>query len=121
MKKLEGKVAVITEKARDLVLKVIGDGWQDSPFDPFWFAEYRHLTITPRDDIPNARLISKSLTGVTVEFDANEPEAKVYFSLAHEMGQVLFPDFGLTFRNRIKMSKRDFSDQARKFRAMIYE
>ena len=26
MKKLEGKVAVITEKARDLVLKVIGDG-----------------------------------------------------------------------------------------------
>jgi hypothetical protein len=56
MKKLEGKVAVITEKARDLVLKVIGDGWQDSPFDPFWFAEYRHLTITPRDDIPNARL-----------------------------------------------------------------
>jgi len=29
MKKLEGKVAVITEKSRDLVLKVIGDGWQD--------------------------------------------------------------------------------------------
>ncbi len=42
MNKLEGKVAVITEKARDLVLKVIGDGWQDSPFDPFRFAEYRH-------------------------------------------------------------------------------
>ena len=102
MKKLEGKVAVITEKARDLVLKVIGDGWQDSPFDPFWFAEYRHLTIIPRDDIPNARLISKSSTGVTVEFDANEPEAKVYFSLAREIAQVLFPDFGLTFRNRLK-------------------
>ena len=75
----------------------------------------------PRDDIPNARLISKSLTGVTVEFDANEPETKVYFSLAHGIGQVLFPDFGLTLQNRIKMSKRDFSDQAQKFRAMIYE
>ena len=43
MKKLEGKVAVVTEKARDLVLKVIGDEWQDSPFDPFRFAEYVNL------------------------------------------------------------------------------
>ena len=29
--------------------------------------------------------------------------------------------FGLTILNRLKKSKRDFSDQARKFRAMIYE
>ena len=118
MKKLEGKVAFI-KKARDLVFKVIGDGWQDLPFDPFWFAEYRRLTITPRDDIPNARLISESSTGIIVGFDPNEPQTKVRFSLAHEIGLVLFPDFGLTFQNRLKMSMCDFSDQARKFRAMI--
>jgi hypothetical protein len=118
MKKLEGKVAVI-KKARELVFKVIGDGWQDLPFDPFWFAEYRRITITPRDDIPNARLISEYSTGLIVGFDPNEPQTKVRFSLAHEIGLILFPDFGLTFQNRLKMSMRDFSDQARKFRTMI--
>jgi hypothetical protein len=118
MKKLEGKVAFI-RKARDLVFKVIADGWQDLPFDPFWFAEYRRLTITPRDDIPNARLVSESSIGIIVEFDPNEPQTKVHFSLAHEIGLVLFPDFGLTFQNRLKMSMCDFSDQARKFRTMI--
>lgn len=97
------------------------DGLQHSLFYPFYLTENSQLSITSMDDIPYAKLISKSSTGVTVEFDANEPEAKVYFSLAHEIGQVLVPDFGLTFRNRLKMSKRDFSDQARKFRAMIYE
>ena len=30
-------------------------------------------------------------------------------------------DFGLTILNRLKMSKHDSSDQARKFRAMVYE
>ena len=75
----EDQIAVITEKARDLVFKAIEDWWQDSPFDPFWFAEYRHLAITTRDDIPDTRLIPES------------------------------------------SSKRDSSDQARKFRAMICE
>jgi hypothetical protein len=103
------------------VFKAIKEGWQDSLFDPFYFTKNLQLAITPKDDIPDARLIPQSSTGARIEFDANEPEAKVYFSLAHEIGQVLFPYFDLTFRNRLKMSKRDFSDQARKFRAMIYE
>ena len=32
-----------------------------------------------------------------------------------------FRDFGLTIRNRLKMSKHDSLDYARKFRAMICE
>lgn len=95
-----------------VVFKAIVDRWQNSPFDPFWFAEYRHLAITPRDDIPDARLIPKSSTGARIKFDPNQPKARVSFSLAREIGQTLFPDFGLTIRNRLKMSKRDSSDEA---------
>ncbi|MDF2783304.1 MAG: hypothetical protein K0S89_696 [Nitrososphaeraceae archaeon] len=98
----EDPIAVITEKARDLVFKTIEDGWQGSPFDPFWFAEYRHLAMTPRDDIPDARLIPESSTRAGIEFYPKQPKARVSFSLAHEIGQTLFPDFGLTIRNRLK-------------------
>ena len=109
------------DEARDVVFKAIEDGWQDPPFDPFWFAEYHYLSITPRDDIPDARLMPESSTGARIELDPNQPKARVSFSLAHEIGQTLFPDFGLTIRNRLKMSKRDSSDDARKFLAMICE
>lgn len=68
----EDPIAVM-DKKRDLVFKAIEDVWQDSPLDPFWFAEYRHLAIDP------------------------------------------------TIRNRFKMSKCDYSDEALKFLAMICE
>jgi hypothetical protein len=68
----EDPIAVMPKK-RDLVFKAIEDGWQDSPLDPFWFAEYRQVAID------------------------------------------------LTIRNRLKISKSDYSDEARKFRTMICE
>jgi hypothetical protein len=97
----EDPITVITKKARDLVFKAIEDRWQDSPFDPFWFAEYRHLVITPRDDIPDAKLIPKSSIGARTKSDPKQPKARVSFSLAREIGQTLLPDFGLTIRNKL--------------------
>jgi hypothetical protein len=117
----EDPIAVITEKARDLVFQTIEDRWQDPPFDPFWFAEYHRLSIRPRDDILDARLMPESSTGARIEFDPNQPKPRVSFSLAHEIDKTLFSDIGLTIRNRLKMSKRDYSDEVRKFRAMICE
>ncbi|MGC2599101.1 MAG: hypothetical protein WA395_13355 [Nitrososphaeraceae archaeon] len=55
-----------------------------------------------------------------IERRVTNDEDRVIFSLVHEIGQALFLNFGLTIRNRLKMSKRD-SLEARKFRAMIYE
>jgi hypothetical protein len=109
------------DEARDVVFKAIEDGWQDSLFDPFCFTENRPLAITPRDDIPDARLIHESSTGARIEFDPNQPKARISFLLTHEIGQTLFPDFGLTILNRLKMSKHDSLDYARKFLAMICE
>jgi hypothetical protein len=114
-------IAVITEKARDFVFQTIEDRWQNPPFNPFWLAEYHYLSITPRDDSLDARLMPESSTGARIELDPNQPKVRVSFSLAHEIDQTLFSDIGLTIWNRLKMLKREFSDEARKFLAMICE
>jgi hypothetical protein len=117
----EDPIAVLTEKARDFVFQTIKDRWQDPPFNPLWFAEYHYLSITPRDDILDARLMPESSTGARIELDPNHPKARVSFSLTHEIDQTLFSDIGLTIWNRLKMLKREYSDEARKFLAMICE
>ncbi len=113
----EDPIALITKKARGLVFKAI----EDAPFDPFWFAEYRHIAIIPRDDIADARLIPETSTGPRIEFNPNQPKPRVRFSLAHGIGQTLLPDFALTIRDILKISKRDSSVESRKVRAMICE
>jgi hypothetical protein len=75
----EDPIALITKKARGLVFKAI----EDVPFDPFWFAEYRHIAIIPRDDIAEARLIPETSTGPRIEFNPNQPKPRIRFSLAH--------------------------------------
>ena len=85
----EDPIALIIKQAGDLVFKAIGD----ARFDPSWFAEYRHLTVTPRDDIADARLIPETSTGARIEFNSNQPKPKVRFSLTHGIGQTLLPEF----------------------------
>jgi hypothetical protein len=114
-------IAVLTEKARDFVFQTIEDRWQNPPFNPFWLAEFYYLAITPRDDILDARLMPESSTGARIELNPNQPKVRVSFSLAHEIDQTLFSDIGLTIWNRLKMLKREYSDEARKFLAMICE
>jgi len=114
-------IAVLTEKARDFVFQTIEDRWQNPPFNPFRLAEFYYLSITPRDDILDARLMPESSTGARIELDPNQPKVRVSFSLAHEIDQTLFSDIGLTIWNRLKMIKREYSDEARKFLAMICE
>ena len=107
------------DEIRDAVFKAIEDGLQHLLFYPFCFTENLHLAITPGDDIPDARLILESSTGTKIEFDPIQLKTRVSFSWADEIGQTLFPDFDVTIRNRLKMSKYNSSDYLRKFRAMI--
>jgi hypothetical protein len=55
-------------------------------------------------------MISKTLA----RMDGSESSLKTYHSTS-------FSDFGLTIRNKLKMSKHDSLDYAPKFRAMICE
>ena len=62
--------------------------------------------MTPRDDIPDARLLPDSSEGFRIEFNPNQPPARVRFSLAHEIGHTIFPDCGSMIRNRVPWTGR---------------
>jgi hypothetical protein len=110
-----------SDETRYVVFKSLEDEWQASLFEPFYFTENLDLTITPRDDIPDARLISESSIGTRTEFDPNQPKTMVSFSWADDIGQTLFPNFGLTIVNRLKISEHASLDYARRFLALICE
>src|SRR5205807_4218811 len=97
----------VTVVARELVYKAIEDGWEGPPFDPFWLANYCKIPVTPRDDIPDARLIPEPSGGHRIEFNPNQPRARVRFSLAHEIGHTLFPDCDSMIRNRVPWTSRN--------------
>jgi O-acetyl-ADP-ribose deacetylase (regulator of RNase III) len=101
----ENPITVVTERARQLVFTAMEAGWEGPPFDPFWLAGYCKLPITARDDIPDARLVPES-SGVRIEFNPNQPRARVRFSVAHEIAHTLFPDYHKSIRNREGATRR---------------
>jgi Zn-dependent peptidase ImmA (M78 family) len=59
--------------------------------------------VVPRDDIPDARLVTQPKGKTVIEYNPNQPHARVRFSLAHEIGHTLFPDYPETTRNRTQL------------------
>jgi len=100
-------ILVIIQKTRELVFRALEDGWQGPPFDPFWLAGYRKISVTPLDGIPDARLVPGASGGGRIEFNPNQPRARVRFSLAHEIAHTLFPDYDTTIRNRLGQAVRN--------------
>jgi len=95
-------IADVIEKARALVFEAMENGWQGPPFDPFWLAQHRGLLVIPRDDIPDARLVPAEKGKAVIEYNPNQPRHRVRFSLAHEIGHTLFPDYLQTTHNRLQ-------------------
>src|SRR5258705_10833646 len=76
-------VQVITQKAIDLSLRAMQEGWTGPPFDPFAMAQYLGLRVIPREDIADARTVPTG-TGLTIEFNPNRPKAGIRYSIYHE-------------------------------------
>lgn len=96
-------ISGVAEKAKDLVFKAVENGWNGPPFDPFWLAQFCGLEILPRDDIPDARLVALGKGKAIIEYNPNQPRSRIRFSVAHEIGHTLFPDYQQTTRNRLKL------------------
>jgi Zn-dependent peptidase ImmA (M78 family)/O-acetyl-ADP-ribose deacetylase (regulator of RNase III) len=96
-------VVRIIDEAKNLVFRALEDGWKGPPFDPFWLASYRGLSVVPRGDIPDARLVASSKEHTIIEYNPNHSRTRVRFSLAHEIGHTLFPDYPETTRNRLQL------------------
>lgn len=96
----EDPVHAITWKAQRLVATALDRGWKGPPFDPFVLAELQDVDLMARDDIRDARTVPTDGNRLRIEFNPNQPRSRVRYSIAHELGHVLFPDCAQHVRNR---------------------
>lgn len=92
-------IAAITARARSLVFEAIEAGWQGPPFDPMRLAEFLSVETMPSQEVFDARA-DVHAGRPRIEFNPNRPRARIRFSVAHELGHTLFPDFAERARHR---------------------
>lgn len=93
-------IQFIEEKARELVLDAIQEGWRGPPFDSFELAERLNIQTVPREDIHDARMVPSGIQRLRIEFNPNRPRGRIRFSVAHEIAHALFPDCAEAIRSR---------------------
>jgi Zn-dependent peptidase ImmA (M78 family)/O-acetyl-ADP-ribose deacetylase (regulator of RNase III) len=96
----------ISDRTRKVVLDAIDDGWEGPPFDPMWLAKHLGISLMPRDDILDSRILSKGSGQRVLEYNPNQPHSRIRFSLAHEIAHTMFPDFSHTIKHRNGPSAR---------------
>jgi hypothetical protein len=89
----------IERRAEELALSAMEKGWSGPPFDPFQLADHLGVEMVGREDLEDARLVS-SPDGPRIEFNPQRRPARVRFSVAHEIGHLLFSDYGERVRYR---------------------
>jgi O-acetyl-ADP-ribose deacetylase (regulator of RNase III) len=93
-------VAVVTERARELVMRAMDAGWTGPPFDPLTLAtQFLKMELVASDDVSDARTVPTS-TGARIEFNPNRPRERRRYSVAHEIAHTLFPDCTERVRHR---------------------
>jgi Zn-dependent peptidase ImmA (M78 family) len=92
--------AEIARRAREIVLEALENGWSGPPFDPFELAERAGVETVPREDLDDARLVSPPGEAPRIEFNPHRRPARVRFSVAHELGHLLFDDHAQQTRYR---------------------
>jgi len=92
--------AEIARRARRIVLDALENGWSGPPFDPLELAERAGVEMVPREDPDDARLVSPPDEQPRIEFNPHRRPARVRFSVAHELGHLLFADHAAQTRYR---------------------
>ena len=92
-------VEAVLSRAQQVVFEALEKGWTGPPFDPFELAAIRKIATTPREDVPDARLVSRGGQAI-VEYNPLKPTNRMRFSVAHELGHALFPNYAARIRNR---------------------
>ena len=93
-------VEVMEEKARELALRAMDEGWEGPPFDPLALAQWLKMPIEARGDIPDARTVPLPEGKLVLEYNPMRPRGRLRFSIAHELAHSLFPDCADEVRNR---------------------
>ncbi|HEX3692660.1 MAG TPA: ImmA/IrrE family metallo-endopeptidase [Solirubrobacteraceae bacterium] len=106
----EDPVMEVERRARDIALQAIEEGWQGPPYDPFELAERQGVSVVAREELEDARLVPLPSGEAQIEFNPHRRPARTRFSLAHELGHLLFPDHGERVRNRDASHRHEGSD-----------
>lgn len=93
-------VDVIVDRAGEICVKAIEQGWAGPPFDTFELANILGLSVIPCESIRDARLIPISRNKFRIEYNPNQPQSRIRFSIAHEIAHTLFHDCREHVRNR---------------------
>jgi Zn-dependent peptidase ImmA (M78 family) len=94
-------IAVVVEKAREIVLDAIDAHALTLPIDPFKLAERLSVRVNPRADVSDARTVCGPDDKPVIEYNPTRPRARIRFSICHELAHTLFPDCTLQVRNRL--------------------
>src|SRR5260370_42547379 len=90
----------MVERANDLVLNAVEQGWTGPPFDIYQLANLLGITVLPHESVRDARLVPVEPDRYQIEYSPNQPQARTRFSIAHEIAHTLFPDCRESVRNR---------------------
>jgi O-acetyl-ADP-ribose deacetylase (regulator of RNase III) len=93
-------VAAVVDRARQVVLHALDEGWAGPPFDPLALAELLKLEVTPREDVRDARTLAAPNGRLRVEYNPNRSRGRVRYSIAHEIAHTLFEDCADRVRHR---------------------
>jgi hypothetical protein len=90
----------MVERANALVLDAVEQGWKGPPFDTFELANILGFAVIPCDSVRDARLVPLPHNRYQIEYNPNQPQARIRFSLAHEIAHTFFADCRERVRNR---------------------
>lgn len=93
-------VAKMISVAGDFVLTALESPSSQSVVDPFVLAERRRIPVVPCSDIPDARTVPLPNGRLQIQFNPNQPQSRLRFSIAHELAHTLLPDCHERVRNR---------------------
>jgi O-acetyl-ADP-ribose deacetylase (regulator of RNase III) len=85
-------IRAMEQRARELALKAMDEGWTGPPYDPLALAEWRNIRLAARDDIADARTVPSEDGQLVLEFNPLRPRGRLRFSIAHEIAHSLFED-----------------------------
>jgi Zn-dependent peptidase ImmA (M78 family) len=101
-------------KAREVVAQFVGTFDCSPPFDVNAIASYRGLHLSADDPrfSPDSEIAPEADGRVVLRINKNRPETRQRFSVCHEIGHTLFPEYHIEVqcRKRINQSFADSQD-----------
>jgi len=93
----------IISMSREVVFSAMQKGWGGPPFDPFALADILKIRVVASENVLDARILARGEGNLSIEFNPNQPKARINYSIAHELAHTLFPDCADHIRERQRM------------------